>query len=253
MIEKKYIELINKDIDREITPKEKAILEEYLNSNSEAKNLYEELCTTESFLDKLPDKDPTVNLKKNILNSIDKNRYSKVKKYSPKKGIVQQIIFQTKYKIAFSFTLGIIAGLLIYAYFFTNPHAINNNDIYGTIGLNNAEMIESIPVKTLNILGKVNIKRADNNLRLDFDLNSPEQYDLTLKYNTDKVKFENISLSNKNKIKLDAENSLIKLSDSGIHKYQMLFSLKNEVPVNFNLQISRTGNKVFEQEITIKE
>ena len=253
MIEKKYIELINKDIDKEISPNEKTILEEYLNSNAEAKNLYEELCITESLLDKIPDKEPTLNLKKNILNSIDKARYSRVQKHSYPEGFIGQIIFQTKYKIAFSFTLGILAGLLIYAYFFVNPHTINNNDISGTIGLNDARLIKSIPVNTFNILGNVNIKRINDNLSFDFNIGSPDQYNLTLKYDPDKVKFENISLGNNNSIKFDSENSLIKFSDSGIHKYRLIFSLKNEVPVDFNLEISQKGNKVFEQEIAIKE
>ena len=42
MIDEKYIELINKDIDKEITRKEKTLLESYLKSNPEARNLYDE-------------------------------------------------------------------------------------------------------------------------------------------------------------------------------------------------------------------
>ena len=250
MIDKKYIELINKDIDKEITPKEKALLESYLNSNIEAKNLYDELRASENLLDKLPDNDPTVNLKKQILNSIDKNKYSRTKMVSPFRNRILQTIFQTKYKIAFTFTLGLLAGLLIYSFLFNNNQATGNNGIYGTIGLN-SDIIKSIPVETSNIMGKLDIKWINNNLGLDFALNSPEQYNLALKFNPDKTKFDNISFYGKNKIKLDSEDNILKLSESGRHNYMLLFSLKAKMTVNFNLQISRAGNMLFEKEIVV--
>jgi hypothetical protein len=249
MIDKKYIKLINKEIDKEITPKEKDLLHEYLNSNSEAKNLYNELFASENLLDRLPDNDPSENLKKQILNSIDKNRYSPVRKESTFSNFIHQILFQTKFKIAFTFTLGLLAGLLIYSLFFNNE-ATKNNNIYGTIGIN-SEVIKSIPVEASNIGGKLDIKWINNNLGLDFSLNSPEQYNLALKFNPDKTKFDNISFYGKNKIKLDSEENILKLSESGNHNYLLLFSLKAEMTVNFNLQISRGGNLIFEKDIVV--
>ncbi|MEJ2614969.1 MAG: hypothetical protein P8Z35_08425 [Ignavibacteriaceae bacterium] len=249
MIDKKYIELINKEIDKEITPKEKAILHEYLSSDSEAKNLYNELFASENLLDTLPDNDPSVNLKKQILNSIDKDRYSRVKKDSTFSKFIHQTLFQTKYKIAFTFTLGLLAGLLIYSLLFNNQ-ATENNNIYGTIGIN-SEVIKSIPVEASNIGGKLDIKWINNNLGLDFSLSSPEQYNLALKFNPDKTKFDNISFYGKNKIKLDSEEDMLKISESGNHNYLLLFSLKAEMTVNFNLQISRGGNLIFEKQIVV--
>ena len=249
MIDEKYIELINKDIDKEITQKEKDLLESYLKSNPEAQNLYDELVSSESLLDKLPDNDPSVNLKKQILNSIDKDRYSPVKKESTFSNFIHQTLFQTKYKIAFTFTLGLLAGLLIFSLFFSNQTTENNN-IYGTVGIN-SEVIKSIPVEASNIGGKLDIKWINNNLGLDFSLNSPEQYNLALKFNPDKTKFDNISFYGKNKIKLDSEEDMLKLSESGNHNYMLLFSLEREMTVNFNLQISRGGNLIFEKDIVV--
>jgi hypothetical protein len=250
MIEKKYIELINKDIDKEITQKEKALLESCLSSNPEAKNLYDELQASESLLDRLPDRGPSVNLKKQILNSIDRNRYSRTKMFSPFRNFIHQAVFQTKYKIAFTFALGLLAGLFIYSVLFNNNQSAVSSGIYGTIGLN-SEVIKTIPVETSNILGKLDIKWINNNLGLDFALNSPDQYDLALKFNPDKTKFDNISFYGKNKIKLDSEDNILKLSDSGRHNYQLLFSLKAKMTVNFNLQISRAGNMLLEKDIVI--
>jgi len=97
----------------------------------------------------------------------------------------------------------------------------------------------------------LDIKWINNNLGLDFALNSPEQYNLALKFNPDKTKFDNISFYGKNKIKLDSEDNILKLSESGRHNYMLLFSLKAKMTVNFNLQISRAGNMLFEKEIVV--
>lgn len=251
MIDKKYIKLINKEIDKEITPKEKASLHEFLNSNSEAKNLYDELLASENLLDRLPDNDPSINLKKQILNSIDKSRYQSVKKHSPLSNFIKQTIFQTKYRIAFTFTLGLLVGLLIYSILFNNNQVSDNYDLYGTIGLGNSELVKSFPVETSSIYGKVDILRSANQLGIEFTLNSKIPYELTLKYDQNNTKFDNISFYGKNKIKLDSGNNLLKLSESGSHKYRLLFTQKERKPVNFNLQISRTGNSVFEKAIVI--
>ena len=249
MIDEKYIELINKDIDKEITQKEKDLLESYLKSNHEAQNLYDQLVSSESLLDKLPDDDPSVNLKKQILNSLDKNKYSRIKKHSRFRTFIYQTIFQTRYKIAFTFTLGLLAGLLIFSLLFNNQ-ATEHNNVYGTIGIN-SEVIKSIPVEASNIGGKLDIKWINSNLGLDFSLNSPEQYNLALKFNPDKTKFDNISFYGKNKIKLDSGEDMLKLSESGNHNYLLLFSLKAEMTVKFNLQLSRKGNIIFEKEIVV--
>ena len=251
MIDKKYIELINKEIDKEITLKEKALLHEYLNSNKEAKNLYDQLLASENLLDQLPDNDPSVNLKKQILNSIDQSRYTPVKKYSKFSNFIHQTIFQTKYKIAFTFTLGLLAGLLIYSFLFNNTPLTENYDLYGTIGFNNTELIKSIPVESSNILGKVEFLRSYNHLGIEFTLNSQDPCDLTLKYNQDNLSFDNISFYGKNKIKLDSEEDMLKISESGNHNYLLLFSLKAEMTVKFNLQLSRKGNIIFEKEIVV--
>ncbi|MEE9429918.1 MAG: hypothetical protein V3V16_02690, partial [Melioribacteraceae bacterium] len=62
MIKPKYIELINKDIDKIVSTSEKKILEKYLSQNEEAKILHKELLRTEELLDTLPETEPSENL-----------------------------------------------------------------------------------------------------------------------------------------------------------------------------------------------
>lgn len=64
MEKKKYIELMNKDIDKTITFSEKEELNQYLTENPDANLLYNELLKTENLLDKIPEGEPSINLKR---------------------------------------------------------------------------------------------------------------------------------------------------------------------------------------------
>ena len=71
MIDQKYIELINHEIDGVITPKQKSMLDNYLKKNPQAEKLYQELIATSKIIDQIPAIEPSENLKKRIMNSID--------------------------------------------------------------------------------------------------------------------------------------------------------------------------------------
>ena len=77
MIDRKYIELINYEIDGIITPEQRSQLQEYLLKNPKAKKLYQELTATNSMVNSMPEIEPTENLKKRVLNSINFNKYQK--------------------------------------------------------------------------------------------------------------------------------------------------------------------------------
>ena len=112
-VDKKYIELINKEIDQVTTPDEKAELQKYLQANKSAMDYYNDLQLTNDYLDRLPDHEPSENLKKQIINSINFNKYSP----NQKKHYAWDFLFSPKLRIAYTFALGLIIGIIIYALF----------------------------------------------------------------------------------------------------------------------------------------
>ena len=68
MIDTKYIEHINKEIDGLNTPEESIALREYLSDNPEAQKLFDELMEISRMLESVPPIEPSQNLKKYILN-----------------------------------------------------------------------------------------------------------------------------------------------------------------------------------------
>jgi hypothetical protein len=157
MIDKKYLDLIHKDIDKKISDDEKVLLDDYLKSNTEAFTLHRELSETEELLDKLPNADPSVSLKQRILNSIDFNRYAHREKRSIA-GFIAAAFNGPRRKLTSSFAFGMVVGIILiatifYASYFNNPSELNN--VYGTIGLSESEVFESVPVNSMDIVGKI--------------------------------------------------------------------------------------------------
>jgi hypothetical protein len=250
-IDKKYIELINKEIDHITTVDEKVELQNYLQANEAARDYFNDLQLTNNYLDRLPDQEPTENLKKQIINSIDFNRYS------PKqhKQSAWSFIFAPKFRLAYTFAIGIIVGIIAYALLVNNSNSVNINDIYGTIGINNdgASTISELPLNLSDISGNIEIKGINKDFWFNLDLTSKEGFDVVISY-PDAVKFQKVRLGLAKNIELSKEQSLIKTTNSsGSQKYSLLFTRNSPDPVTVKIQILRSGNTLFEHNLTIKQ
>ena len=248
MIEKQYIELINKDIDNVITPAEKVKLQDYLSKNDEAKVYYEEIHLTNEYLNKLPDIEPSPSLKKQIINSIDFSKYSrKTKKTFIKILGLNRSLFTPK--LAYAFALGLIAGIFIYSIFvndFFNVNSFDKKDITGTIGIENANVstIEEIAV-TKEVSGKIELKGYENSFWLNVNLNSPKPFDVEINYH-DQVRFLNFSPDLTGNTTLTNEHGYIKVTNSGSQHYRLLFKRNKADKASLLLHIEQSGISLYE-------
>jgi hypothetical protein len=257
MINKDYLELIHKDIDRIITPQEKQILDNYLKNNPEVERLYNDLLESEALLDKLPEMEPDENLKKRILNSIDYNRYV------PETGRKAQKNLFRRRKPGFilSFSLGLIAGIIIIISFISNPGLINTvdeNDISGTIGLT-SEKVDLFNIQEDGISGTVEIikgaktsgtKSGLYHYGFNFNLSSADSYELVLQFNPSKISLETFTSPGFDNVRMNEDNGLININSEGSNSYSLLFSSENDKE-NFTLKIFKSGNRIYQRRVTI--
>ncbi len=252
MINPKYIELINKDIDKNISQLEKQELNEYLENNSEAKELHRELLKTEALLDKLPEREPSINLKKRILNSIDYDRYSNTNKKLSFSEYFARIFAGSPRKIATSFALVLIIGSIILFSIYLIPNFNSNledNNIYGTMGLHKPELIEILKIDKENVLGDIEINRENNLYKFKIDVNSVESYNLEIKFNPENIAIENYP--SETNVKISQDNSSILFSNSTKLLQEIVFSSKNMSNDKFSIMLFNDENKLFQREIVL--
>ena len=249
-LEKKFAELINKEIDHIITPAEKSRLDKYLSDNKAAKEYYEGLIKTNDFLNRLPDQEPSEDLKKQIVNSIDFSRYSPATKKQSSWGI----LFAPKFRLAYTFAAGLLVGIILYAILVNNSNSntININDVYGTIGIDNnsANTIAELPLKLSDISGKIDLKSVDRNFWFNFDLNSANKFDVVISY-PESVKFENIRLAMAKNIGISKGKNFIKATNSGLQRYSILFSRHRPEPTIIKIEILQSGNILYEHNLSL--
>jgi len=251
MIHQKYVELIHKDIDKTISVSEKDLLDKYLRLHPEAFAVHQELSETEELLDKLPDNDPSVSLKQRILNSIDFNRYA----HKEKKSIASSIataFSRPRRKVTTSFAFGMVLGMIIisiifYASYYNNSSELNN--VFGTIGLSESEVFESVAVNSMDIAGKIDISKVANHYEIYVNLKSSKLYTLQMEFDQAKLKIDNLSLAELNNIQIEKGSGFIKFIESDNSPYSLLFSAKELHPNKIALKIFRDNGKLFEREI----
>jgi hypothetical protein len=191
----KYIELIHKEIDGVISKREKARLDRILADNPEARKEYDQLTRTSEFLDQVGEIEPSENLKKRIMNSIDAKRYSPARSESrvtrvrtALSGALSALLPKRRSKLvpAYVFALGMIAGVLLNTFLFqglTGRGGRFSPGIYGTMGVSNNdrfEPLETVIVDSHGVQGTVTLARAEQLTGLEIDLTAASGFDLFL-------------------------------------------------------------------------
>ena len=256
MIDKKYLELINKDIDKIISADEKKALLKFLGENPDAGNLYNELTKTGQMLNHLPDREPSPDLQSRILMSIDHNRYSP--KNNPL-AVFGDFISALKTKWAFSFSFGLAAGIVLLAVILSVTSLVRTSiekDIYGTIGITSAEVLRSFSSDSPDNFFKIDLLKVrasddDNHFAFNVDITPPEEYILELNYNPENVIFENLSSVKFEKINLESTSGKIRIYPSATSRFSVMIALKNtgeEIGIN----LLKGEKSVLDRKVSLK-
>ncbi len=229
-IDEHYIELINKEIDGLITSKEKVELSTYLQKNPEVIKLYEELRRTAELLEQTPEFEPSPNLKKRIINSLDFNRYlTTTTKSTHLKNWISRLFTTPKTRLAYVFATGIILGFFIHLLFFTdqtNQLALREKDLYGTMGISekdNFKLVDKIPVDFPDISGTIEIRQFDYFITLTIILFSQNQYELSVKYDYPATNFVGIKPSQMQEFVFQGRAEILRITHNRKTDYTLLF------------------------------
>ena len=143
-------------------------------------------------------------------------------------------------KIATSFALGFMAGIIIFSLIFYVSYYNNSSeaqDIFGTIGLPETEVVESVTVSSANISGEIEISKGLNVYGFNINLKSSERYNLQIEFDPTNVSINNFSLANLNNIQLEKGSGFIKIAGSDTDTYSLLFSTKKLSSEKFTFKI----------------
>lgn len=215
-IEQKYTDLINADIDGEISDAEKAELQAFLDENAEGKTLYEELQSLCATLDDVEQEEPPTFMRHVIMNSVPP---TKPADESP--GFLRVLLATPALKYSVTFAAGVFLTLSILNSSDISDRAFDNvTGLVGTVANPvGAELADSVSVAGPAVAGIVSLRSAGSMLILDFDLVARDHIEIETEYTDRTIWFNGFAQLESEGTTVSAETGLVRLGMDGKRRY----------------------------------
>lgn len=266
MVEEKFVELIHREIDAENTPDETAKLKAYLAKNVEAGKLYDELVAANTMLREVKAVEPPHNLKKNILRSIQPDRYA-VRAKKPAPGSIRSLVdmlfgapsYQLKY--AFTFAFGLMAGLFIYALMSNTSQqqvAIDNSNLYGTMAwLDAAGSFKAVDSMAVDLeAGRISmlVKSSSKQVLAELHLNTIKEATVQLEFDGKALGFSGVSqASSRAGAAFSSNGNTLKFINLGANQYLIAFANKTQGTSLLRFKLFASGTLQYETALATAE
>ena len=235
-IEQKFTDLINADIDGEISASEKIELQAFLEENAEGRALHGEfaaLCTT---LDGVESEEPPPYMRHIIMNSVPPTRPTEE---SP------------ALKYAATFAAGVALTLSI-----VNSSQLSNqafDDVTGLVGTVaepiESELASSVVVNEVDIAGTVSLRSTGSMLILDFDLVSSDHIDIEAAYTDRTIWFNGFAQLESEGTTVSAETGRVRLGMEGKRRYAVYLQNQGARETTVSLRFTTDGKVVHQAKL----
>ncbi len=253
MIDNKFLILINKEIDHTISKHEKRKLDQYLETNPEALSFYNQMIRSEKLLDEIPDVEPSINLKKKILNSIDYSLYSTKKTHPSNFHSLSNLFSGPHRKIAVSFALGLLLGIIVSVVI--SYHIINGsnelNNVYGTMGMPETKFVKSVELNTDNFYGNIQISEGADFYILNFNIDSNDNYDIRLEYDPSQTNVKDFFCADLDNVKFVKSDNYVQISSANASHYSLNLRSDKLHQEKILVKVIRNNHNLLEKNIAI--
>lgn len=250
MIDAKYLEFINKEIDGKLSPRERKELQSYLANNCEARELSDDLKRMARTLSQVPDVQPSPNLKKYIMNSIPVNKYRPKAKRSPLQNVLSSVRLNFKYVSIFA--VGLLVGVLLSV--FAKMDTVNTSDVTGTLLLKDREpdvsSVSKYTIAATEASGMIELKSAGDLVLVDVRLQSEQTVMLQVQFNANDLTLMEFRRGNDGELNANFSENSLQLSNLGVQNYSLVFKNKTARKSSLNFLLSSAGKNILEKRVT---
>ena len=248
MIDDKYIELMNLEIDGVISDEDRHELERYIESHPDALEHYNTLRNTTVLLGGTEEIEPPDALSRDIIESIFE-RHSEAKGRCLSTGGVSRRTF--RWRPGFAFAAGIIAGLFLFAsaLLFIMKSPPGEGRFYGTIaGLNDAAVQSTAVIDGPGVQGLVRTRRSGEKIIAELEIWSPDEV-LVQFIHGDNIYFEGVRTGQPCTPRISVFTDRIELALSGEGDYIIGLNDASGSRSPIDLRITSNGEVLFEERI----
>ncbi|MGI9235668.1 MAG: anti-sigma factor family protein [Woeseiaceae bacterium] len=242
-IDEKYTDLINADIDGEISDSDKAELQTFLAESAEGRALHEELSALCSTLEAVEAVEPPPHLRHVIMNSV-KPAPAAIRR----PGFLQTLFATPAVGYAATFAVGVLLTLSL-----VNSGKISIrafDDVTGLVGSVadpvEAHTLGSIYVDESAIAGTVSLRSSGSMLILDFDLVAVEPIEIEADYADNAIWFTGFAQLESSGTAISAQSGRVRLRMEGKRRYAVYLQNESGRNTTVKLRFKADGEVVHE-------
>jgi hypothetical protein len=261
MIGKKYIDLMNAELDGVNSTKESDLLREYLASNREAHDHFEDLKFTIGRIDAgKAFVEPPLDLEQRIFTSICWGRRRSEGSGRSTPSWIARCFSAPHLRYAAAFTAGILIGVILYSkvgYEVAGGSLFDKSRLYGTMkfieSADGLEEIKSLDVEAGEVRGQIRLHESERALVAEVSLSSSDPIEWVLQFDEDDVLFEGFRhIDGKGKdCNIITAASEARVRQTGHNKYILFFSQDNHLDAPIVAKIySADHSLLFERSLT---
>jgi hypothetical protein len=254
MIDERYIELINGEIDGANTPEESSELRHYLETHPAAQRYYDELRDIGNAFAEMKDLDPPKGLRESILASVARcRRPPERESYFAR--IRERLMPQARPRYAFAFVTGVLVGFCVFAVsslVMLRGAEGRADRLYGTLttGQDAIDVLSSecIPFDLPEVYGGACIEHSKASVHANLDLYSEGEIRVTFEYD-DLLRFEGFRALDESEHTMRVDGNRAELTHLGECDYVLVFSDRRSSGSPIHLSISDQDGVIFEKSI----
>ena len=246
-IEQDMLELINADVDGEISDAGREKLHSYLQSNPEAQQLHTEIAGLCQSLDTVGELEPPPHLRHLILDSLKKP----ARQERPATPFWKNFLVAPPLHYASMFAAGSLVTFLIVSSNQISDHAFDDiTDLVGTTS-SDVEGSGTTPTTTINLTdqalaGTVKAHRSGSIMVIDFDLSSVEPVEIIAEFTDRDVWFNGFAQLESDGTSVAAETGRVSMQMTGKRRYAMYLHNASGDAATINLRFLAAGEVIHE-------
>ena len=246
-IDPNIVELINADIDGEISPADKDTLKAMMAESPEAQAMHAELSGLSSSLGDLPDLDAPPYLIHTIMAKIPKPESQ-----DRRGDFLRGLFAAPALRYAAMFVAGSVLTLSLVSSDQVSERAFN--DVTGLVGTISSEVpvgpgIQTMQIDRTDVAGHITVRSSGPLLIVDFDLVSNGPIDIVASYSDQSVWFNGFAQLESPGASISAESGRISMKINGKRRYALYLHNAGDRNVSINLRFMSDGEVVYDTDI----
>lgn len=253
MVDEKYIELINKEIDGANSAAVQAELQAYLVDHEEAQQLLSDLQKLALMLDRVPEVDPPEGLRSRILAASPMRQRNTKRQWHTRVAISRYFNLRPAwgYKIAGGFVLAIL--ILVIVIF--DKSILDLSDLTGSLVSRDSQegfrIAGQLAIDSKDVDGFIVVRISNAALSVDIDLIAPNSITFRVEFDSVAIGFAAFEPLADFTGDLDVGEGNLKLTSAGAIKTTMIFDRKTHgaPPLTFKIYSNTLKTWLYEKKI----